>query len=482
MTSAGGAVRLAIAAGAALRSAAAAGATQGSAAAAPAAPAWFMRLWRVVYGLLQRTGVAQVWPPRRKTAPVYLAGWLCVAGTMYFGFIHTGKSKEAEWEKGRKRDYVEASLKNLLVYEVARVKEAAEPSKDDAAVKEPAPAAAAAPVGETADETAARTKKEKDKEKEKKTPPDARKMLSLLWDEVEHGSITKIGIDRAQDWYQRAVGLLKERFDVELQEALDKTKLANGLPGVSAKTAWSSSPEAVEKVEEFKDGEKLLELLELVKTQVAVGFGKRLVDQGLVRQGRALVKLVSARRAAAVRRIWLLFRPHARKWVAGTVILMGTECMWGFLFGWLVSMANLAHDLSPDTMPRAARMGMMVAVGFLFNWPMDNLGDTLVDAVEAKMQLGLRSAVMESLLRQDREYFDHHQSGVLQERLNSDTEKLASTIIQQPKNLISALTRIVAKSAFLYHCSPGLFWLGISVPVPACAITIPVPLIVKLSQ
>jgi ABC-type multidrug transport system fused ATPase/permease subunit len=80
--------------------------------------------------------------------------------------------------------------------------------------------------------------------------------------------------------------------------------------------------------------------------------------------------------------------------------------------------------------------------------------------------------VMESLLRQDREYFDHHQSGVLQERLNSDTEKLASTIIQQPKNLISALTRIVAKSAFLYHCSPGLFWLGISVPVPACAITI----------
>jgi hypothetical protein len=27
--------------------------------------------------------------------------------------------------------------------------------------------------------------------------------------------------------------------------------------------------------------------------------------------------------------------------------------------------------------------------------------------------------------------FDHHQTGVLQERLNSDTEKLASTIIQQ---------------------------------------------------
>ena len=151
------------------------------------------------------------------------------------------------------------------------------------------------------------------------------------------------------------------------------------------------------------------------------------------------------------------------------------------------------------------------------NWPMDMLGDTLVDGVEAKMQLGLRTAVMDSLLRQDREYFgeskgpacrcfhlfsmclhclfpcvmshsrfraatlttrtvvwgrvaDHNQSGVLQERLNKDTEDLARTIIQQPKNLISAITRVAAKSAFLYNCSPQLFWLGISIPVPFCVI------------
>ena len=49
------------------------------------------------------------------------------------------------------------------------------------------------------------------------------------------------------------------------------------------------------------------------------------------------------------------------------------------------------------------------------------------DSVQAKMQLGLRNAVMEALLSQDREYFDHHSSGVLQERLNKDTEVPAST-------------------------------------------------------
>jgi ABC-type multidrug transport system fused ATPase/permease subunit len=104
------------------------------------------------------------------------------------------------------------------------------------------------------------------------------------------------------------------------------------------------------------------------------------------------------------------------------------------------------------------------------SWPLDNMGDTLVDSVQAKMQLGLRNAVMTSLLQQDREYFDHHASAVLQERLNKDTEDLSRTIIQQPKNLISATVRVLSKSMFLYAHSPPLFWLGISVPVPFCVL------------
>ena len=38
----------------------------------------------------------------------------------------------------------------------------------------------------------------------------------------------------------------------------------------------------------------------------------------------------------------------------------------------------------------------------------------------------------------------------VQERLNKDTEDLARTIIQQPKNLIGAITKIVVKTAFLW--------------------------------
>ena len=139
-------------------------------------------------------------------------------------------------------------------------------------------------------------------------------------------------------------------------------------------------------------------------------------------------------------------------------------------YGNLMSLCNLGFNAGPHTMAHASTYAMTIGAGFLLVFPFDNLGDTLVDAVEAKMQLGLRSTVMGSLLRQDREFFDNHQSGVLQERLNKDTEDLASTIIQQPKNLLSALTRIITKSTYLYFLSPGLFWVGVCIPVPICCI------------
>eukprot|EP01052_Picozoa_sp_SAG31_P040535 SAG31_NODE_5893_length_2270_cov_1.878858_1_plen_95_part_10 len=73
---------------------------------------------------------------------------------------------------------------------------------------------------------------------------------------------------------------------------------------------------------------------------------------------------------------------------------------------------------------------------------------------------------MKSILHQDREYFDFHQAGVLQERLNRDTGELSHAIIQKPKNFISAITRIIVKCIFVYKTSPALFGVAMSVPVP----------------
>ncbi len=272
------------------------------------------------------------------------------------------------------------------------------------------------------------------------------------------------------------VDLLRERLEVELRETIDMTRVATGIvsieqardPGSGMK--WSSSPEAIEELEEYKDGEKLQSLVNTVYDKVFPSFGRQLISTALVTEAKQLAAKTAMRRQAAVWRIWLIFRPLAKRWCFGTVILMITEGMWGVLYGHLMSLCNLGFNVNAAIMTEAGRYAAKIAVGFLLVAPFDNLGDSLVDAVEAKMQLGLRSTVMGSLLRQDREFFDHHQSGVLQERLNKDTEDLARTIIQQPKNLLSALTRIITKSVYLYYLSPGLFWVGLCIPVPICVI------------
>lgn len=421
----------------------------------------------------------------RQTASLYFGVWAAVSAALYFGFVRVGRSLESEWEQRRKRTVAEASIKNLLEYEQRR-RQAEDAAADSSSKRE-------AGLLDTDN-------------KQEQAAPDVEKMLSLLYDEVEAGAITKLGVDKREDWFRSAVGassrapvdafpldhlmlpphpakscwtrtaLLRERLEVELQQTIDMTRVATGL--VSLENArepgsgmtWSSSPEAVEELEQYKDGEKLQALVNTIHSKVCPAFGRQLISTVLVMEAKQLAAKVATRREAAVRRIWLIFRPLAKRWCLGTVILMVTEGMWGVLYGHLMSLCNLGFNLQPDTMEEAGRYAAKIAAGFLLVFPFDNLGDTLVDAVEAKMQLGLRSTVMASLLRQDREFFDHHQSGVLQERLNKDTEDLARTIIQQPKNLLSALTRIITKSVYLYYLSPGLFWVGVCIPVPICCI------------
>ena len=62
-----------------------------------------------------------------------------------------------------------------------------------------------------------------------------------------------------------------------------------------------------------------------------------------------------------------------------------------------------------EQLPIVARRCIFVFTWFIFNFPLDSLGDTLVDNVQAYFTLGLRDSVMKSILSQDREYFDFHQ-------------------------------------------------------------------------
>lgn len=258
-------------------------------------------LLKAVLALWQRHG-SKVWPPRRETAGYYIGGWATVMGLIYFLAIRTGESQEAEWESKRKRDYAKASLQNLLKYEEERVKEEAEAKTKKEAEEKAAKAAGTSDGAVAKPSTAlAETKKTEEEKKmdgkdaKKKEAPDAKRMLELLFDEVEGGSITKLGVDESNDWYRKSVALLKQRVEIELKEAIEKTTKARGVM-----QADSNDPEVLAEMDEWQDGDKLLEKTKMVKEFVYKAFGKKLIDPRLMKEAKKVLADVASQRKAAM--------------------------------------------------------------------------------------------------------------------------------------------------------------------------------------
>jgi hypothetical protein len=354
----------------------------GAAVAVSVAPRWAMRVIARLQAFLASPSGKYLWPPSRQSSRTYACGWGLLFCALYFGFIRTGRSKCAEWEKKRKREYAAASLKNLLEYEDKRVEEEKheaeladfEKAEADAEAKvglSPAATTPDAPSctgdgGASSSEGAKKSSSAKNcaggsQKKKPREPADAKRLLGLLIDDVENGAITKLGVDAHENWYQRAVALLKQRVEFELKEAIDNTQQARGICA-----AKDNDPQTLAKVEPWRDGEKLAEKLKLVREKVIPAMGRNLVDRALVAKARATLRGVKTQNSAAMKRIYKLFTPHAPRWWAGTLMLAFTEMSWGFLFGQMVSMSQLANNLDAGTMARARRWSSALAVGFLF--------------------------------------------------------------------------------------------------------------------
>merc|ERR1740138_867279 len=61
---------------------------------------------------------------------------------------------------------------------------------------------------------------------------------------------------------------------------------------------------------------------------------------------------------------------------------------------------------------------------------------------ESRLGQSVRNGVLESMVRQDYEYFDKNSAGVLQERLNRDAEELGENFIKLPQEILGHIACI----------------------------------------
>ena len=252
------------------------------------------------------------------------------------------------------------------------------------------------------------------------SPADAKKIYDLLFDDVENEPITSIGIAEDNPDYVRLCAFLGERAKAELRSVISRTREARkilssplSVVGSTNESSQKRSDSAGEwTMAEYSDGLKLRKTLAFNKDCVAKHFPSVAVPTDLQAAGEALAKEVAGARAEARQRIWALIKPHVPKWALGTVLLMVSESAWGVLHAYTMSMPHMLTEvIDGGTTGRAAKHCLMVGMAYLLNFPVDTLGDVLVDDVEAEVQLKLRASVMATVLAQDRAYFDAHQVG-----------------------------------------------------------------------
>ena len=376
--------------------------------------------------------ISAVWPPTRRSIPGYLVVVLVMYVRLYFGHIRAVRTKEAEAEDERKRKHVLVSMRNLLHYEQNGC------------------------GSEDGDEGAAGAKKE----------ADAKKLHGLIFDDIENGPVTKIGIAPDHPDLVEIKRRLGVRARKELRSAIDRTRAARAVPRANEHKKLTDEDGVFTRAE-YADGVRLSKCLKFHKEQVQAHFPDVAAPKELLAEAKTLSKEIAGARSQARQRIRALVMPHFPKWLCGTLLLMVSETLWGLLHSMTLSLPHtLTTVIDGGTKARAARSCLTMGLAYLLNFPIDTLGDVLVDDVEAEVLLKLRSSVMATILSQDREYFDAHQVGELQERLNRDTAEVARSAIAQPKALLSILTRIATNTGVLLTISPRLAWLALCVPVP----------------
>eukprot|EP00961_Rhodomonas_salina_P284197 3841415-Rhodomonas_salina.1 len=101
--------------------------------------------------------------------------------------------------------------------------------------------------------------------------------------------------------------------------------------------------------------------------------------------------------------------------------------------------------------------------------PISNVTSLMIQKASAQFELQLRCVVLQSLLCQDRVYFDRHDVGALQMKLSGDVSAVSNNLLSLPSQMLSNVVDLVVKLSLVYSISPDLaLWCGIiNVPISA---------------
>jgi len=386
---------------------------------------------------LQVPWSSSVWPPSQKSAGL----WFSVAVVFAIVVKHICFNGEETEEIGKVR-----KVKKRLI--LAQMNQALKWDEQETNIEKDG--------GDDGD---------KESNADKKRPPSSKDLFEMLYDDVEDRHCTEFDIDSDCDPYKSTLKLFKERIAEDLKDAVRYTKLARK---TLEERNTDLDKDDLKYCAQFIDGTKLTDLIELCDKKIRRRFGRAIIPQTLLSEARLAKKELETAQRKGIRMLIPMVAPLLG-YYAVAVMLMVFDSSFGAMT-WH-GMATILDGIDDGTMtlPELRQVCFSNFVIFLFCVFSHLTARAICCKVTSQFRLRVRSEVMHCMVRQDMAFFDIFPSGILQERLNSDAEKLAEKFFDLPMTVIHNFFMLISNIYVVYTMKPELFFL-IFVPMPIVSI------------
>ena len=363
---------------------------------------------------LATPAMRRFYPPSDYSAPSYIAIAVILLSMLYFVF---GRSREGQMAKQRdaKRERYSQGLK-LMAEAEAKKDEEHSKSKPDAAPRT-------------------------------KGLPEASRIFGYLFDEIEDVPTTQFGVcgsdlDAARSLLDRAIGA-----------ELDRAKLLSeaSLRVADLEATWlEENGTKMAEVLGHSSGDKLDTKIKLAE-RVREKLGRSALSKStteLVRVSEALKRRMRRPSDVALQTVREICVSCAPMWLSALLIsflgpILHTEFDLILLSPESVTNAFRAdgswdRDFSRERATTTAAIVVLWMVAMMTS-------NMLMQASKTRFSIQLKSRFLRSLLGQDYEFYEAHGAGVLQEKLNSDVEQVAQSLLSMPKEFLQIVFRLFIK-------------------------------------
>jgi ABC-type multidrug transport system fused ATPase/permease subunit len=307
--------------------------------------------------------------------------------------------------------------------------------------------------------------------KKSKRPPPAADLFEMVYDDVEERHVTEYGIDPKAEPYASTLALFKERLAADFDDYVRFTNLAQreacGEDIAAAEPSLGNDD--LKRIPEFLDGTKLLDLLTLFNKKIRKAFGKSILDKKLVNAAETCRRDLAKEQRKCMSLLWPALRPVLPFYTLALGLMVFDASNGTVVFH---SMKALLDKVGSGqvTLDALRANTLQAYITFIFCVFAHLTSWAFTHKVTADFRLKVRNDVMANMVRQDMKFFDIYPSGILQERLNNDAERLSSKMFHLPLRLVDSFFRLLSCILMLWRLEPQLFYTVVA-PIPVIAVS-----------